>query len=269
MKKLHVCFWVHKRYPVGEESSASVSPACGTLSFVFDKATSKGAGTELPSTFTTDRVQQQRKEILLALAEEVSARGYRAVKIADVLQRAGVTRATFDANFSSKEDCFLALQQLATEESLDRVIAAAGSFESWPERVGAGVAAFLDYTATEPACARAWLVEGLAASPSTRRQHEETQRVFVSLLETGRNVSSQSKPVPDVLEEAIVGGIFWIIYQRLILGREESIIENLCPKIVEFALTPYVGAEAARRTATTSRPSERQKESPGAKKLVA
>ncbi len=54
--------------------------------------------------------------------------------------------------------------------------------------------------------------------------------------------------MPETLEEAMIGGVFWIVYQRLALG-EEAAIPALLPELVEFALTPYLGAEAAREVA--------------------
>ncbi len=51
------------------------------------------------------------------------------------------------------------------------------------------------------------------------------------------------------MEEAIIGGVFWIVYQRLAVA-EAGTIPGLLPEVVEFALTPYLGAEAARAVAT-------------------
>jgi len=39
---------------------------------------------------------------------------------------------------------------------------------------------------------------------------------------------------------------FWVIYQRIVLGEAER-IESLLPDLVDFALTPYIGAESAQR----------------------
>ena len=64
----------------------------------------------------------------------------------------------------------------------------------------------------------------------------------------GREISPQGEELPETLEETIIGGIFWIIYQRIIMGQTEQ-IQELLPELVEFALTPYLGAEAAKRAA--------------------
>src|SRR6476469_5871120 len=92
--------------------------------------------------------QHQRARIIAALAEETMAQGYRAVTVADIVRRAGIARNTFYENFSSKEDCFLAASEFAVEEALGRVVEAASKVESWPARVNAGLAAFLNYVAT-------------------------------------------------------------------------------------------------------------------------
>jgi hypothetical protein len=53
----------------------------------------------------------------------------------------------------------------------------------------------------------------------------------------GRKVAPNGEDLPGTLEETIVGGIFWIIYQRIVMGQVEE-IEELLPELVEFSLTP-------------------------------
>src|ERR1700743_3401371 len=96
----------------------------------------------------------QRARIVKALAVETMERGYRAVTVADIVRRAGIARNTFYDNFASKEDCFLATQDYAVEEALQRVVEAAAEAESWEDRLIAGLSAFLRYVAGEPALAR-------------------------------------------------------------------------------------------------------------------
>lgn len=199
----------------------------------------------LPREFIT---QHQRARIIAALAEETVEKGYRSVTVADIVRRAGIARNTFYENFSSKEDCFLAASEYAAKEALRRVVDAASKVDAWPARVNAGLAAFLHYVATEPALARTCIVEALAAGPAAVERYERSIQVFVPLFRMGRKVAAKGEELPDTLEETIVGGIFWIVYQRLVTGQAEE-IEGLQRELVEFSLTPYVGAEAARRTA--------------------
>jgi AcrR family transcriptional regulator len=199
----------------------------------------------LPREFIT---RHQRARIIAALAEETFEKGYRAVTVADIVRRAGIARNTFYENFSSKEDCFLAASEFAVKEALRRVADAASRVDSWPARVNAGLAAFLHYVATEPALARTCIVEALSAGPAAVERYEGSIQAFVPLFRMGRKVAAKGESLPGTLEETIVGGIFWIVYQRIVMGQVEE-IEQLRPELVEFSLTPYVGAEAARRTA--------------------
>lgn len=218
-----------------------------TVSFVAPRSTPR----PLPGRHSLPRefiVRHQRARITKALAEEVSAKGYRAVAVGDIVKRAGIARNTFYENFRSKEDCFLAVQEQATSAALERVVAAAGAFERWPEQVRAGLAAFLDYVVAEPALARACIVEGVSAGPAAAKYYEESQQPFVSLFRLGRAVSPRGAELPETLEEAVVGGVFWIVYQRLSLGEVEA-IPGLLPELLEFTLAPYLGPQQAREIA--------------------
>jgi AcrR family transcriptional regulator len=194
--------------------------------------------------------RHQRARIVAALAEETMARGYRAVTVADIVRRAGIARNTFYDNFASKEDCFLATQDFAVEESLRRVVDAAAEEEGWEARLAAGLGAFLKYVASEPALARTCIVEALSAGPAAQERYEQSLQAFIPLVRIGREDSPHGDELPDTLEETIVGGIFWVIYQRIVLGKTDQ-IEALLPDLVDFALTPYIGAESAQR-ATSS-----------------
>ncbi len=192
--------------------------------------------------------QHQRVRIINGLALEASEKGYRAVTVADVVRRAGIARNTFYENFSSKEECFLAAQQYAMNAALEQVVEAAGEADEWAQRVEAGLAAFLAYVAREPALARTCMVEALAAGSASVHYYEESLQAFVSLFRVGRDVSPHGRGLPETLEEALIGGIFWILYQRLLLEEAEQ-IEGLLPQLVEFALRPYLGVEGARKVA--------------------
>lgn len=171
--------------------------------------------------------------------------------VADIVRRAGIARNTFYENFRSKEDCFLATQEFAMNGALERVVAAAGELDEWPDRVRAGLTAFLTYVTEEPALARTCMVEALSAGPAAVERYEKSQQAFVSLFKLGRDVSAHGSELPETLEEAIVGGVFWIVYHRLAVGAMETIPE-LLPQLIEFALNPYLGAEVAREVASRS-----------------
>jgi AcrR family transcriptional regulator len=193
-------------------------------------------------------VGHQRARIIAALADETVEKGYRAVTVSDIVRRAGIARNTFYENFASKEDCFLAASEYAVESARGRVVDAAAKEDDWPAKVAAGLAAFLRYVAGEPALARTCIVEALSAGPAAVERYELSIQAFMPLFQLGRKASAKGDQLPETLEETIVGGIFWILYQRIIMGQVEQ-IEGLLDELVEFSLTPYLGAEVAKRVA--------------------
>jgi len=194
--------------------------------------------------------QHQRLRIVRALAEEIAEHGYRDVTVAGIVKRAGVARNTFYASFANKEECFLAASDLAGEEAMGRVAEAVRlAPPEWPQRVRAGIDAFLTYVADESALARAFVVESLAAGPAAAQRYDRTVRAVAPFFRLGRRLSESGDALPPTLEETIVGGIFWVVYQRIVIGRPQE-LGSLLGELVEFALTPYLGAAAARRVAS-------------------
>jgi AcrR family transcriptional regulator len=102
------------------------------------------------------------------MAQIVAEKGYPATTVADVVERAGVSRRTFYEQFADKEACFLAAYDAGLEAVLCRIGEAVevNPAASWRERARAGVSSFLALLASEPAFARALQVEILTAGPA-------------------------------------------------------------------------------------------------------
>jgi len=186
----------------------------------------------------------QRQRILDGAAKVVAARGYREVSVADIVREAAIARARFYENFASKEDCFLNVYDEAAAQILETVAqACSASLESFPERVSAGIAALLQAIEADPAQARAFVVEGPAVGPAINSRFEKLISDFAGLLRSGRGRPGSSE-LPDTAEETVVGGLYWLLYHAMIEQRPKK-ISRLRPQLVEFALIPCIGAEAA------------------------
>lgn len=185
----------------------------------------------------------QRRRILDGAARAIAARGYREVSVADIVKEAAIARARFYENFGSKEDCFLNLYDEAASDILEAVDQACGAtLESFPERVSAGIAALLEEIEADPARARACVVEGPAVGPAINDRFEKLIADFAQLLRSGRGECSPE--LSDTVEETVVGGLYWLLYHAMIEERPKK-IARLRPQLVEFALIPFIGAEAA------------------------
>jgi len=201
---------------------------------------------ELPREFVA---VHKRRRIMDAIAELTAQQGYDATKIGDIVRHAGVARKTLYDNFEGKEEVFLAAFDAAVDEALRRIEEDCAAVEGgWEERVQAGLAAFLRYVAEEPALARMCLIEALSATPAATERYEEAMQRFVEL--TRRTVPDDDQ-LPETIEETLVGGVAWIVYQQIRRGETEK-AEALLPELSEFMLAPFHGAaEAARKRTST------------------
>jgi len=183
-----------------------------------------------------------------AIAELTAEQGYDSTKISDIVRRAGVARKTLYDNFEGKEEVFLAAFDAAVEETMRRIEEDCSKVEGgWEEKVQAGLAAFLGYIAEEPALARMCMIEALSVTPAATQRYEDAMQRFVEL--TRRNVLHDER-LPDTIEETLVGGVAWIVYQQ-IRRHETEKAENLLPELSEFMLAPFLGAaEAAGKRAS-------------------
>jgi len=172
-----------------------------------------------------------------AIAELTAEQGYEATKIADIVRRAGVARKTLYDNFEGKEEVFLAAFDGAVDEAMRRIEESCAGVEGgWEERVQAGLAAFLEYVAEEPALARMCMIEALSATPAATQRYEDAMQRFVEL--TRRNVPQDDR-LPETIEETLVGGVAWIVYQQ-IRRHEADKAPDLLPELSEFMLAPWL-----------------------------
>jgi AcrR family transcriptional regulator len=183
-----------------------------------------------------------RERILVAMAEVVAKRGYQGTTIEHIVKRAGVSRATFYEHFENREDCLLAGFADAAAKLQSRMEAAAAGAEEWPERIRAALAEFLDYSAANPAIARTCIVESVTAGPVAMERYEQALQTFAPLFREGRDFEKATGELPDDLEDLIIGGLVWMVHQRLLRNEIEE-IPGLLPTMLEFALVPYLGEE--------------------------
>jgi AcrR family transcriptional regulator len=192
--------------------------------------------------------QNQRERILTALVDVVAERGYNAMTVANITKAAGVSRRTFYEHFGDKEAAFLAAYEMVADHVVDSMGAAAASFGDWPLQVRAALATMLRFFAEEPELARICAIEPAAAGGEIAARHRQTVERLARLLREGRPESRGGRPLPEVTEETLVGGILSLIVREISAARTER-LEELLPDLVELVLAPYLGSEEAGRLA--------------------
>ena len=192
--------------------------------------------------------RNQRERLIAALILTLDEVGYQKTTVSMIGRRAAVSKSDFYKHFDSKDECFLAAYDDATGRLRAAVIdaCAAAEGEEWAARVRAGVAALLGLLASEPALAVILLAEGLRAGRGIYDRYQAAVESFVPLLRDGAPDPPGSAPVPPATDEAVVGGIASVLSRRATAG-EAAGLTGLVPDVLEFALTPHLGTEAARR----------------------
>ena len=85
------------------------------------------------------------------------------------------------------------------------------------------------------------MIEALSATPAATERYEDALQRFVEL--TSARVP-QDDQLPETIEETLVGGVAWIVYQQIRRDEAEQ-AEDLLPELSEFMLAPYHGAGEA------------------------
>jgi AcrR family transcriptional regulator len=188
-------------------------------------------------------VSTQRDRILDAFAHAVGTKGYPAVTVSEVIERAGVSSKTFYELFRDKQACFLAAYEAGYALLSERIGAVHEAFPGpSTARARAVLGALLDLLAREPDFARLSMEEVYAAGPEAIARHTQVLDGFVPMLavldDATRESRGQPAPEPVVLD-ALVGGIASVIHRRIVEGRAETLPSLLDP-LTTFLLAPFV-----------------------------
>jgi AcrR family transcriptional regulator len=188
------------------------------------------------------------------MVQVVGRRGYRATSVADVLQEAAASPATFDRYFAGKHDCFLAAYDMVVEQVLDEVATRCEGHRSWLERVRLGLAAIVNLFALDPALARTAIVEVAGAGADARRRYSNAVGTLTEYLDDGRELAD-GRDLPENVGPMAAGAVSGLIFDELLAGRADRLPE-LLPDLLFAMLTPYVGPKVAaaemRRAATAA-----------------
>jgi AcrR family transcriptional regulator len=188
----------------------------------------------------------QRERILIAMAESCAAKGYNATTIADIVEPAGVSRATFYELFKDKEDCFHAAMEVSLADAMGRIVAVYSPDKPWATMVRDAAAAFLELLASRPAFARMALLEAPSSGPRAFELYASGKRVLQSLLDRGRDDPVEEEAIPSSAGRAALSAAESLIVGQILAGNTERLPE-LLPDIVYITTVPYLGQEEALR----------------------
>lgn len=195
----------------------------------------------------------QRSRLLAAAAETIDERGYLDTTVADVTQRAGVSRRTFYELFGNREDCLTAvleevvglIQAELADANLDGL--------DWHERIRIGLWVILSFLDLEPMLARVCVVQATQGGPAVLKCREAVLARLAVVVDAGRRQHVGAKRCTPLVAEGVIGAAFMILQARL-SRREATPLTSLQGELVAMIVLPYLGPAAAHRERTRLAP---------------
>jgi AcrR family transcriptional regulator len=201
--------------------------------------------------------ESQRERLLVAMADAIAAKGYANVAVADVIERAGVSRRSFYEHFANKEECFLAAYDAGVEALLGAIAEAEAGAGGLLEGARAGTEVYLQLLSDNPAFARTFLIEVLGAGPAALARRDAVHERFAARLAEAHAAFAAAvgppagvpAPAPYIFRAA-VGAIHELVIDRLLKEGAEALPDLLDPILeVELRLLGAPASTTRRETA--------------------
>lgn len=183
----------------------------------------------------------QVERIFAALAAVVREKGYWAMTLDDVAERASTSFSTFYSHFSTKEDAFFAAYETGFAQAYAAALPPYQRASDWPHAVRAALEGFLGYLARETDWAHAGIIAVLAAGRRGMERRDKAIEMFGALLEPGYELAPDTPPIAT---EAIGGAIYDLLYDQIRKRGADRLLE-LVPITTFVALAPFTGVEEA------------------------
>jgi AcrR family transcriptional regulator len=192
--------------------------------------------------------QAQRARILEALAECCAQRGYAATTISHIVERAGVSRATFYELFKDKEDCFMAAAHSLLGDLMTATTGAYSPDKPLVHFVRDAASSIVNLLAERPAFAQLAFIEYRTATPRALQVYQSGVRVIMSLLDQIRADAVTDAALPSSAARGAIGGAEAILRREVAAGRAAQLPQML-PQILYSCLVPFLGQDEALRQA--------------------
>lgn len=190
------------------------------------------------------RTGAQRARLLEGITQVVAEKGYADATVADAVRFARVSRGTFYALYASKEQCFLEAYRHGVEVLEARIDAAVREAAGdWRAGLRAGLRAYLDCLAAEPAFARTWLLEIHAAGPAAQAARDATLRRFAERYRASFEASGAPRTPGDDALFVLAAGADQLVCARLRAGALDD-LDALTDTLLTCAVAQLEGAAA-------------------------
>jgi AcrR family transcriptional regulator len=189
-------------------------------------------------------LENHRLRILYAVARLADQKGYTASTVEDVTRLARIDAKSFYRLFANKQEAFAAAHELGFQQVIDVTVKAFFAEQGWPARSWEAGRALTQLLDANPRVANLGFVEAYAIGPGAVQRIEDSHTAFMFFLQDGLVAQPQALPPSRAAMEAIVAGVFEIIYTQ-VRKRGKAQIAAMLAHIAHLWLTPFLGIEEA------------------------
>jgi AcrR family transcriptional regulator len=201
----------------------------------------------MPAAFLTG--EDKRARVLGSVVHLTLDEGYSTLTDPQIAEFAGVSTEAFHRQFSSKEECFLAVLDEFVAETLDCVRPSMQNVDSWEEGVYHAIDAFVMHLIAHQALLRIAFIDLFEVGPAMIGRMTRSVADFTAML-------TESGPPPQrgplIAKEAVTGAM-WGIISSLVTNNRLSRLPALVDHLAFTVLAPYVGARAAMEAIVAAR----------------
>lgn len=196
----------------------------------------------------------RERRIREALLDLVTERGYADVTVADVVARAGVEQAEFDARFSGKEELCVAVFEEIAAYTQTQVMAAFEAGDGWRESLRASAYTMVRFMRENPREVGFGALHILAAGDVAQVYREQQLQQWVDLIDLGRRELDDPDSIGRGVAESALGSIHARLLKELEKGEGTESLEKFVPELMYIAVRPYLGHEVAKEELTLPPP---------------
>jgi AcrR family transcriptional regulator len=186
----------------------------------------------------------ERERLFEGILSDLADRGYDKMDLERTLAGAGVSMATFEAEFGDRDTCLFAAYDSLTERLVRRATEGCDPNADWPTRVRTGLEALLDDFAASPQMAQILFRSFPSIRPPAHLRYVEFLETFSLPLREGRALSGMEGEPPGEIEMLAIGAAETIVIEEIEAGRAAA-LPSLTPSILLSLLIPFLGPEQA------------------------
>lgn len=191
-----------------------------------------------------DALIPRRARILRAAVDVIAQRGFAGASVAAVIERAGVARASFHAEFDDLDGCVGVVLDETLAHTLALVSDAFENAECWRDGLRRALLAVLVFLEGEPALARVAMVESLAGGAVVLAHREHVVSAF--RVAVAARIEGEVPYRWPLAAEGMFASVMGVVHARM-SAAEPAPLAGLLAPLMATLVAPFSDAEELER----------------------